>query len=75
MKSPGGTYRTSYEPFASYLDLGERKSPFIDSDFREPPSYVEGLNDARTTMADFFNSLLLVQLPGDGVGLQASPCR
>ena len=29
----------------------------------------------RTKLADFFNSLLLVQLPGDGVGLEAASCR
>ena len=39
-----------------------------------PLWYVEGLNDARTKLADFFNSLL-IQLPRDGVGLKAASCR
>ena len=39
-----------------------------------PQGYVEGLNDARTKLADFFNSLL-VQLTGDGVCLKAASCR
>ena len=35
---------------------------------------LKGLNDARTKLADFFNSLL-VQLAGDGVSLKAASCR
>ena len=34
---------------------------------------VEGLNDARTKLADFFNSLL-IQLAGDGVCLEEPSC-
>jgi hypothetical protein len=40
------------------MDLGERKSPSSASDLREIPSNVEGLNDARMTLADFFSILL-----------------
>jgi hypothetical protein len=43
------------------MGLGERKNPFSASDLREVFLNVEGLNDARTKLADFFNSLLLVQ--------------
>ena len=57
------------------MGLGERKNPFSASDLREVLLNVEGLNDARTKLADFFNSLLLVQLLGDRVGLQAASCR
>jgi hypothetical protein len=34
-KRRGGTYRTSCEPFALGMDLGERKSPASNSDLRE----------------------------------------
>ena len=57
------------------MGLGERKNPFSASDLREVLLNVEGLNDARTKLADFFNSLLLVQLLGDRVGLEAASCR
>jgi len=57
------------------MGLGERKNPFSASDLREVLLNVEGLNDARTKPADFFNSLLLVQLLGDRVGLEAASCR
>jgi len=46
------------EPFANFMDLGERKDPSSISDLFEPHSYVEGLNDARTKLADFFSILL-----------------
>ena len=32
----------------------------------EPPGYVEGLNDARTLLADFFGSLLVLVSIGEG---------
>ncbi len=57
VKGRGGTDRTSCGPFAPRMDLGERKDPFSLSDLRESFRYVEGLNDARTPLADFFNSL------------------
>ncbi len=70
----GGTYRTSCEPFA--ICMGRRTDKPLQC-LRPPRSLlnVEGLNDARTKLADFFNSLLLVQLPGDRVGLEAASCR
>jgi hypothetical protein len=34
------------EPFAHFMDLGERKDPSSTSDLLESLSYVEGLNDA-----------------------------
>jgi hypothetical protein len=46
------------EPFANFMDLGERKDPSSISDLFEPHSYVEDLNDARTPLAGFVNSLL-----------------
>jgi hypothetical protein len=57
------------------MGLGERKNPFSASDLREVLLNVEGLNDARTKLADFFKSLLLVQLLGDRVRLEAASCR
>jgi len=45
-------------PFAIRMDLGERKSPYSASGLREAPLNVEGLNDARTLLADFFSILL-----------------
>jgi hypothetical protein len=47
------------EPFAHFMDLGERKDPSSTSDLLESLSYVEDLNDARTMLADFFSSLLV----------------
>ena len=35
VKGRGGTDRTSCEPFALVMDLGERKSPLSVSDFRD----------------------------------------
>jgi hypothetical protein len=46
------------EPFARTMELGERKSPFRDSDLRECLRCVEDLNDARTSLAEFFSTLL-----------------
>jgi hypothetical protein len=40
------------------MGLGERKSPSTASDLREVLLNVEGLNDARTPLADFFSILL-----------------
>jgi DNA topoisomerase IB len=51
------------ELFARTMDLGERKNPSRDSNFRESLRYVEGLNDARTPLADFFSVLLDLGLP------------
>jgi len=39
------------------MDLGERKIPSSASDLRETPLNVEGLSDARTPLAVFFNIL------------------
>jgi len=47
-RGEGGTNRTSCEPFALAIDLGERKSPSNASDLRESFWYVEPLSDART---------------------------
>jgi hypothetical protein len=46
------------EPFAHFMDLGERKDPSSTSDLLESLSYVEDLNDARTPLADFINRLI-----------------
>ena len=35
VKARGGTYRTSCEPFARAIDLGERNIPYSGSEFRE----------------------------------------
>jgi hypothetical protein len=43
--------------FAHFIDLGERKDPSSISGLVASRSYVEGLNEARTTLAGFFNSL------------------
>jgi hypothetical protein len=43
------------EPFARFMDLGEPKDPFSNSDLLESPSQVEGLNDVRAKLAGFFN--------------------
>jgi hypothetical protein len=40
------------------MDLGERISPSSTADLRNALFSVEPLSDARTTLADFFNSLL-----------------
>ena len=48
------------ELFPRTVDLGEPKSPYIDSDLRESLRYVEDLNDARTTLAGFFSILLKI---------------
>ena len=58
VKTRGGTYRTSCGPFALAMGLGERKIPYSASDLREDLLSVEGLNDARTPLADFFSILL-----------------
>jgi hypothetical protein len=58
VKARGGTNRTSCGPFALVIGLGERKSSYSGSDLREFLWYVEGLNDARTTLADFLSILL-----------------
>ena len=44
-------------PFALAMGIGERKSPYSVSDLRETPLKVEDLNDARTPLVDFVNSL------------------
>jgi hypothetical protein len=57
-RAEGGTNRISCGPLALAMGLGERKSPL---ERFGPPRifwYVEGLNDARTLLADFFNILL-----------------
>ena len=56
VKGRGGTDRTSCEPFALVMDLGERKTPSSDSGLRESLPYVEPLNDARTKLGSFFNT-------------------
>jgi len=40
------------------MDLGERISPYSTSDLRNALFSVEGLNDARTKLEDFFSILL-----------------
>ena len=50
-KTRGGTNRTSCGPFAHRIGLSERKNPFRHS-------HVEDLNDARTSLANFFRLLL-----------------
>jgi len=40
------------------MNLGERRNPFSHSDLQESFQYVEGLNDARTMLADFSSILL-----------------
>ena len=54
--------------------LANGKTPPVLPTSDELVFNVEGLNDARTKLAELFNSLL-VQLAGDGVGLQAASCR
>jgi hypothetical protein len=44
------------------MDFDERKRPSSASDLRESLWYVEGLNDARTKLADFFSMLPAGQL-------------
>ena len=44
------------------MDLGERKNPFSHSDLRANLPKVEPLSDARTTLADFFSILLVLDL-------------
>ena len=58
MKGRGGTDPTSCGPFASRIGLGERKSSSSDSDLRKSFWSVEGLNNARTLLADCFSILL-----------------
>jgi len=41
-KGRGGTNRTSCEPFAPWMVLGERKSPSTDLDLRECPLVYRG---------------------------------
>ncbi len=58
MKGRGGTDPTSCGPFTPRIGLGERKSSSSDSDLRKSFWSVEGLNNARTLLADCFSILL-----------------
>jgi len=40
------------------MDLGERKNPSSISDLRESQWYVKDFDESRTTLADFFSTLL-----------------
>lgn len=51
----GGTQRTSCDPFALFIDLGERSQAFA---LPKLLFKVEPLSDARTTLADIFTILL-----------------
>jgi hypothetical protein len=44
-------------PFARTMDPGERINPSSTSASENLNRYVEGLNDARTKLADFFSIL------------------
>ena len=44
-------------PFAYLMDLGERKTPASISAIENLSRYVEGRNDARIKLADFFSIL------------------
>ena len=69
VKARGGTYQASLEPLASITCERIVTLPPVGLD-----RYVEGLNDARTLLADFFSALLIARwfevarwavLPGD----------
>jgi hypothetical protein len=57
VKGRGGTNRTSCGPFALEWILANGKAPLEIQTCESLIRYVEGLNDARTTLAGFFNSL------------------
>jgi hypothetical protein len=59
VKARGGTYRTSCGPITRLWvsAIGETPSAILTSE--NLLRYVEGLNDARTKLADFFNILLV----------------
>ena len=56
VKARGGTYRASLEPLASITCERIGTLPPVGLD-----RYVEGLNDARTLLADFFSALLIAR--------------
>ena len=46
-------------PFAHRMDLANGKAPRVFPTFKELLLNVEGLNDVRTKLADFFSILLM----------------
>jgi hypothetical protein len=60
-EGPGGTDRTSHGSIARewVLAIGEPPSALLTSGNLH--RYMEGLNDARTLLADFFSILLVVE--------------
>ncbi len=58
VKGRGGTNRTSCGPFALEWILANGKAPPVLPTSEELLTNVEGLNDARTLLADFFSILL-----------------
>ena len=68
MKARRGTNRTACGPFALAWILANGKTPLEILISESLIRYVEGLNDARTRLADFFSRLLT----GDGTSILRS---
>jgi hypothetical protein len=56
-EEPGGTNRTSCGPFAFAMLLANGKTPSVTPFFGPALPKVKGLNDTRTSLADFFSIL------------------